>query len=601
MKYTIICALVAAAAAAGARGNTYFAPNAGPECFMHNKRTVVHFTTKFHPSFTCSHNAALTKCSCVSLHPTHHHGKCQEIFHTDGSQHTLGGDCSASGKNPEYTQWSAWSTCTKTCGGGSTTRTRTCNHATSVCQAAGLGDATQTQSCKTQGCPVHCALSAWSSFGACSANCGGGTQTRTKSVVTQPANGGNTCGNKSESRSCNTQSCGKQDCQSWRDAGKTASGTYHLCPTAGVCFDAYCRMEAHKGWTLILARGDCGSGKCPHVKSSRLTPGAGTGEALSSVNWGALKGVSTHFMFTTTGGSCGAQTGYGSLSTLSSGQNCANLDNDLTRCNLVHNERSGCGYRGGDYNGLFGVSTAAGRGYTNRCNYFSNNYGYKKNWSSGASCAAGGYYATTADMYVTRPGTTLPPPASCQEHRNQGKTASGTYTICPDGTCFSAYCKMSGSYGWTLILARGDCGSGKCPHVKSSRLTPGAGTGEALSSVNWGALKGVSTHFMFTTTGGSCGAQTGYGSLSTLSSGQNCANLDNDLTRCNLVHNERSGCGYRGGDYNGLFGVSTAAGRGYTNRCNYFSNNYGYKKNWSSGASCAAGGYYATTADMWVR
>ena len=167
MKLTIVCALVAAAAAAGARGNTYFAPGAGPKCFMHKGRTVVHFTTKFHPSFTCSHNAALTKCSCVSLHPTHHHGKCQEIFHTDGTQHTLGGDCSASGKNPEYTQWGAWSTCTATCGGGSQTRTRSCNHATSICVAAGLGGASQTRSCNSKGCPVHCVLSNWSSYGAC--------------------------------------------------------------------------------------------------------------------------------------------------------------------------------------------------------------------------------------------------------------------------------------------------------------------------------------------------------------------------------------------------------------------------------------------------
>ena len=126
------------------------------------------------------------------------------------------------------------------------------------------------------------------------------------------------------------------------------------------------------------------------------------------------------------------------------------------------------------------------------------------------------------------------------------------------------------------------------------------GLREALSAARWASLKSVSTSFMFTTTGGSCGAQTGYGTLSTLYSGQNCANLGNDLTRCNLVHNERSGCGYRGGDYNGLFGVSSTSS-GYTNRCNYFSNNYGYKKNWSSGASCAARGYYATTADMWVR
>ena len=51
---------------------------------------------------------------------------------------------------------------------------------------------------------------AWSVFGACSASCGGGTQTRTRLCNNPaPANGGAICpGASSESGSCNTTPCG---------------------------------------------------------------------------------------------------------------------------------------------------------------------------------------------------------------------------------------------------------------------------------------------------------------------------------------------------------------------------------------------------------
>jgi hypothetical protein len=56
------------------------------------------------------------------------------------------------------------------------------------------------------------------------------------------------------------------------------------------------------------------------------------------------------------------------MSKLTSGNNCENLGDTLTTCNImVHNEGAGngCAYSGGDYNGFFGVSSSVS-GYTDQ-------------------------------------------------------------------------------------------------------------------------------------------------------------------------------------------------------------------------------------------
>ena len=63
----------------------------------------------------------------------------------------------------KYTEWSQWSECTATCGGGTQTRHRSCTNPPpqnggKSCLDQGLGPEIETQSCNVQPCPskLHC-------------------------------------------------------------------------------------------------------------------------------------------------------------------------------------------------------------------------------------------------------------------------------------------------------------------------------------------------------------------------------------------------------------------------------------------------------------
>ena len=48
----------------------------------------------------------------------------------------------------QWGEWSAWSTCTKSCGEGKSMRTRACNGRRSGC----IGDSEQTEDCSVESC-----------------------------------------------------------------------------------------------------------------------------------------------------------------------------------------------------------------------------------------------------------------------------------------------------------------------------------------------------------------------------------------------------------------------------------------------------------------
>jgi hypothetical protein len=132
--------------------------------------------------------------------------------------------------NGGWSAYGSWSTCSATCGGGTQTHTRTCtNPAPANGGADCVGSNTESQACNTQACSVP-VNGGWSDWNTCSVACGGGTQTRT-CTNPAPANGGADCSG-SNSQSCNTQAC----TAGVNGACGTANGVNTvLAPTTNLC------------------------------------------------------------------------------------------------------------------------------------------------------------------------------------------------------------------------------------------------------------------------------------------------------------------------------------------------------------------------------
>ncbi|XP_047376657.1 hemicentin-1 isoform X4 [Sciurus carolinensis] len=109
-----------------------------------------------------------------------------------------------------WSEWSLWEECTKNCGRGNRTRTRTCNnpsaqHGGRPCE----GNSMETIMCNIKPCPVHGAWSAWQPWGACSESCGKGTQMRMRLCNDPPPSfGGSYCsGAETQIQVCNERHC----------------------------------------------------------------------------------------------------------------------------------------------------------------------------------------------------------------------------------------------------------------------------------------------------------------------------------------------------------------------------------------------------------
>lgn len=114
-------------------------------------------------------------------------------------------------------EWDEWSDCSASCGMGERFRRRVIVQHPAYDGASCEGGLTQLEGCTSPGdcCTVkHCKWGQWSDFSACSVTCGGGYKTRDRQVVQSPSCGGKLCEAlpMAESVPCNMEECSALGC-----------------------------------------------------------------------------------------------------------------------------------------------------------------------------------------------------------------------------------------------------------------------------------------------------------------------------------------------------------------------------------------------------
>jgi len=106
-----------------------------------------------------------------------------------------------------------WTSCDKSCGTGQKTKTLEHTYGTfggsnAACQ---LQHYYQKLSCNTHPCPIDCVMSEWGAWSSCDKTCGGGEKTRTRNVTIANGYGGEACPSAGENTDvgfCMDQACG---------------------------------------------------------------------------------------------------------------------------------------------------------------------------------------------------------------------------------------------------------------------------------------------------------------------------------------------------------------------------------------------------------
>ncbi|XP_064613600.1 uncharacterized protein LOC135477432 [Liolophura sinensis] len=158
----------------------------------------------------------------VTVHVECNNCTCDNGF-MDCSNKTCKEDC-------HYTQWSSWSTCSKSCDVGQRSRSRKAIQG-SLAGKPCVEPTQQVEDCNTDNCPEPPEWSTWSAWSTCSATCNGGVTTRTRTCTKSgKTNKDEDCdGEPLESAACNTDSCtteGPPSCE----GGKVYKNCSESCP-----------------------------------------------------------------------------------------------------------------------------------------------------------------------------------------------------------------------------------------------------------------------------------------------------------------------------------------------------------------------------------
>jgi len=115
------------------------------------------------------------------------------------------------------------------------------------------------RNCATVPCPIDCQMGPWSEWSECSAECGGGSESKTRSIVIPAQHGGAPCPANVETDACNSHSCDADcvlaDWSPWTTCSRS-------CRVKG-----YPHSAGHQYRTKGIKTPVIGSGKCPRPHS----------------------------------------------------------------------------------------------------------------------------------------------------------------------------------------------------------------------------------------------------------------------------------------------------------------------------------------------
>merc|ERR1712086_470310 len=104
--------------------------------------------------------------------------------------------------------WTKFTTCTKTCGGGTQKRTR---KVTKTAKFGGecIAPLLEVKECAKKVCPIDCEVTKWGEWGECDRACGKGQRHQVRKVLVEGAHGGIACPKEIERKEvCFVKECG---------------------------------------------------------------------------------------------------------------------------------------------------------------------------------------------------------------------------------------------------------------------------------------------------------------------------------------------------------------------------------------------------------
>ncbi|XP_078481277.1 uncharacterized protein LOC100187002 [Ciona intestinalis] len=204
--------------------------------------------------------------------------------------------CTIRQTNCVVSSWSTWAACTKSCGAGTQTRTRSITVRPKNCGAS-CPSLVDRRGCTGHQCPKPCLISSWGAWSKCSVTCGSGTASRTRTIVTTPAYGGKPCSGLSDHKRCTItqQNCVVSPWGSWSPCSGSCpngrktrlrrvtlkpTGCGTRCPVlsqSSSCMPSNCvedcAVTSWSGWSSCSV--SCGSGKVSRYRKVVVEPAYG--------------------------------------------------------------------------------------------------------------------------------------------------------------------------------------------------------------------------------------------------------------------------------------------------------------------------------------